>query len=360
MTAMEDNLEVHFCDLCSASVPQRDVEAGIAARLGDKVIGACCLRQLRGPAESKARVEVAPAAASRGTGSLATVVVTLAAVAGAAMFLDWRLTEELTGLTTRLESVATLADEQAERLPAIETRLAELPAATAFRGVEARFEEASEQRDGFAAGLTRSVDGMRERLTALSAQVDQVRDAQREQGADGRTITAELRALGRDLAVVLARTEAAVRTEPVAVAPVGKPAEPPAGTAALPAGVAAEVERLTDPDPGTRFEAVDKLIQSAHPATLEPLLGCATDADLFVRRLTIEGLRHFRQPPAVEALIAALSDDERIVRHAAFESLRKLTGADIEYDAEARVDQRRNAIRRWQQWWDTHRADFES
>ena len=52
---MEANAEpeVFFCDLCNTSVPQQDLDTGAAARTHDKIVGACCLTELRGDARDR-------------------------------------------------------------------------------------------------------------------------------------------------------------------------------------------------------------------------------------------------------------------------------------------------------------------
>ena len=126
----------------------------------------------------------------------------------------------------------------------------------------------------------------------------------------------------------------------------------------LPPELAHEVAKLKDSDPGTRFEAVDKLIESRNAVVIADLVAMTNDADLFVRRLTVEGLRDFHMPESVDALLTALADVEGIVRHTAYASLTKLTGQAIAFDPDGKRDERRTAQRRWQDWWDKNRATF--
>ena len=40
---MEDNVELHFCEICNESIPDGDIKAGTALAVKGKVIGGCCL-----------------------------------------------------------------------------------------------------------------------------------------------------------------------------------------------------------------------------------------------------------------------------------------------------------------------------
>lgn len=53
--AVEGNLEVFFCDLCHASVPQADLDSRVAVRINDKILGRCCVVEVCGSAAMPTR-----------------------------------------------------------------------------------------------------------------------------------------------------------------------------------------------------------------------------------------------------------------------------------------------------------------
>ncbi len=352
---MQDNLEVFFCDLCSASVPQRDLDTRVAPRFRGRVIGQCCLGELRGPAGAQA-----DGAPSR-VGVLGLGLVILAGIAGAAMFIDWRLSAEVSLLQGRLVGMEQSLGEQRDRLPRIEARLAEVSPTAAVERLRDDLQQlaaASVERE---ARLTGVVENAMGQCQQLGRQLGEVRDAQRQQADGLQAVAGEVRGLGRGLLEAVASRAPASAGEASAVEeapPVVADPEQAAPATALPADLARDVERLKDGDPGTRFEAVDRLIQSKAPAVAEVLVGMVNDSDMFVRRLTVEGLAEFKQAAVVAALVAALADPESIVRHTAYGSLRKLSGQDIPFDPEGAADERRASQRRWQQWWDKNKETF--
>jgi hypothetical protein len=352
---MEESLEVHFCDLCNASVPAAHLGSGEAVRLRGRVIGACCLGELRrAPAASTLAVSNRPASQAMGAVGLA---VLLLAVAGAAVFLDWRVTAE--------------ADRSAQRDLLLEQRLAiqqgSVDRVADVAGAAASASDlaaASRQIDQLAKAIAASEHRMMGTLesttahaAALARGVDRLADEQREHLGRFDRLQREMSSLGSEVAALAERPAAAVPVEGVARPPAA-PGDGAAAAPAMPQELAQLVAQLDDEDPGTRFEAVDKLIQSRNPVVVEPLARMVGDADPFVRRLTVEGLAEFRAAASVDALVLALADAEGIVRQAAYASLRTLTGQTIAFDPDGRAEDRRSGQRRWEEWWSKNRDVF--
>ncbi len=352
---MEDNLEVYFCDLCNTSVPQRDLDLGAAVRVKGRVLGSCCLGEVRGSSAAETRP-------GSKIGIAGAAVIMLAAVAGTAMFVDWRMAEEFGELQTQIRSLEGRLREDQNRLRDMEVRLGSTVTSRELAGVRDSVAQLGAGIGSSESTLRGSLDGATGRIDALSRRVEEFGEEQARQRSGVDSLRAELRQLGEELAAALARPR------PAPVEPSGFEEEPPmepAGAAVpaaekrgLPADLTHQIAKLKDADPGTRFEAVDKLIQSQNPAVLEELIQMTKDSDLFVRRLTVEGLRDFREPESVDALIESLADPEGIVRHTAYTSLQKLTGQNIAFDPEGKRDERRSAQRRWQDWWRKNRESF--
>lgn len=346
---VEQPFEVLFCDLCNTSVPLQDVERGAAVRVGDKTVGACCVQRIR-------PVEAPRAAPSGETRLLPVALMLLAAVAAATIFLDHRLVEETQALRTERAPLTQAVEAQGNRL----ITLTESMDASATRDQVAmvvdRLETGENTLREFQAAAALGSDRLQAAVEALHRRVDQVVAAI----PDHRPALEQLRTELRQQAVTLAELKAMPR-QPVPVAP--PPAEPVPATSS-PAGMAPalahHVQRLADPDPATRFEAVDELLRSREPSVREHLLPLAKDPDTFVRRLVVEGLREFRHASAVEALLTALGDPEEIVRDTAWRSLKELTGQKLPFEATASRDARGRAQARWQEWWDKNKASFGS
>lgn len=347
---MSTNLEVYFCDLCNQSVPQTDLESRRAMRVKGKVIGACCLPALRPAAGG--------GVAERRGGSGAAVlvaVVTLAGIAAAAAFLDWRMSDEVGELSARVASLEERVRHGQERLNGVEEAVTEVGARVDLDKVV-----------GQVAGLESRLDAVRASVDLRTSRLDEAlvaaADAEKTAFAEQRGAVAGLREsierLGGEVAMLRAMPRpapAAVAPDVVSPPPVAVPASAP--ESGLPAELQHHVAALSDADPGTRFSAVDKLLRSKEAKVLPALLPMAKDDNIFVRRLTVEGLRDFRSPDAVDALIVALSDVEPLVRVTANASLKVLTGQKFEFD-DASASTRAVSLRRWQEWWEKNRASF--
>ena len=357
---MQDELEVAFCDLCNTSVPLQDLEAGKAVRHGGKTIGACCLPALQRAGEPVATAKgPASAAAAPSDNRLLTVAfVLLAAVAAATIYLENRISERVDQARTSSREVLDQLDRSVNSQDDLLRGLDEAMAATAKQADLARVETAVAGIDGAIKDeMTRRravEDRQQTALGQVDARLQSLLDARAEQKQQlallqqqllQQSVTlAELRALPRP-----APKEASAET-PAVPAEVVAPGLPPE--------LQHQVARLGDPDPATRFEAVDELLRSKNADVREHLLPMAKDADTFVRRLTVEGLREFKHGSSVAALLVALGDTEEIVRDTAWRSLKELTGQKLPFEASASKEVRARMQRSWQDWWDKNQAGF--
>lgn len=343
--------EVYFCDLCNTSVPQQDLDSGAAARAQGRIVGACCLPELRGGAP----------AANRGEGRLLpAAVVLLAALAAATIFLDHRVTDEAHLARNEMEVVARTVRAHDERFADLERGL---DASARSAELDALNERIAGQKEALDAVEAKVVEALEEQARSVRSLRDEVL-AVRDSRPDYMPVLDRLQGRIAELASAVAELKAMPRPEPRdAMHDPDVPAssgDEVAREAGLPPELVHEVARLDDPDAGTRFEAVDDLLRSKNPAVLEHLLPMAQDADIFVRRLTVEGLRQFHSPAAVEVLLVALADPEEIVRDTAWRSLKELTGQNIPFEATGNEASRLRAQRRWQEWWERNKDTFGS
>jgi hypothetical protein len=339
-------VEVLFCDLCGTSVPVQDLERGLAVRQAGKLIGHCCLQQLRPQPDART--------ASGDARLLPVALLVLCAIAAATMFLDHRVGDEAQHQHTGTRDVKRTVEDQAAQLKTLSDSIEAGATRDQIAAVVDRIEAQERAVREFETGLQASQGKSQALLDELRGRLDALERSQ----PDYRPLFESLQAQLRQQTVTLSELKAM----PKAPAEQPKPMEQPVPDAApppgLPAQIAHQVQRLMDPDPAVRFEAVDELLRTKDPRVREPLLPLAKDADLFVRRLVVEGLREFKHGTCVEALITALADPEEIVRGTAWESLQKLTGQKIPFEANASRENRQRAQARWQEWWNKNKATF--
>lgn len=348
--------EVYFCDLCNASIPEQDIKSGSAAKVREKTIGACCLAEIRGRGASEPAT-----AAGGGAGWFAAGLVSLVAVAGATMFLDWRLSEESKQFASHLRSTTSDFDSIEQRLVALEKQLDRTLVDGSLDPVMARVGAIGDELSGLEERLVGSVRANATRLRDLGAQIQSLDNGQRDHVARIAELHGELRRVGGrvDELIVVAST-------PIEESPVDEPELEDPGVVgasadlppALPAALEKFIAQLSDADDGARFEAVDELLQSRDERVYPHVLPLASDPDPFVRRLVFEGLKDFRDPRSVDALILALEDPESLVRYTAHASLRGLTEQSMPFDPDAAAAKRASMVRRWQDWWKGQRAGF--
>ncbi len=351
---MEDNLEVYFCEICSESIPVKDLETGTARQVKGKVVGACCLAELAPKAD---RAGASPASLT------ALGVVFLAGLAAATIWLEYRVTSTAGELDGRLDTITTNVGSQNERWGSLEGQLEKFADKAGQSSINRRLAELQGALESIKTQLDRVGEDhadAKTRFEGLESGLSAVKKLGEESNPSLKAIGAEVQQLSREVAALAAMPRAAVKQpvvgdEPMEPAPVAKEAVRKDG---LPANLAHQVARLKDSDPGNRFEAVDQLIQSKDERVREHLLPMLKDPDLFVRRLTAEGLSGFKHVTTVDALIVALADPEGIVRHTAYTSLKKLTGQNIAFDPEASASARNSAQRKWRDWWSKNRATF--
>lgn len=346
------DLEVFFCDLCNTSVPARDLELGVAKRVKGRLLGACCTKEL---------LASVPSAEGRSHVPLATVVL-LAAIAGATVFLDRRIGDEIAGIGTRISGQveASLA-RHSDRLGNIEARVASSAEKADLGGVNERLGE-----------LQTRLGAVAEKAEVANAQADALKqnfgkiqeawsESQKAHEETTKRFEGSLRAIGDDLAALKAMPRSSSQSgesKPSSGDGAAPPMQPSAG--GLPRELQHHIDSLTDSDAGVRFQAVAALVDSKNPEVREPILKLVKDPDVFVRRQVFEGLRTFKHAASVEALLVGLSDPVEIVRHSAHQSLVALLGPKVVFDPNGSKEARGNAVRKWREYWDDNKKSFGS
>jgi HEAT repeats len=351
---MEENLEIYFCEICSESIPATDLASRAALEVKGKVIGPCCLNEVQRPQSGKA-AGMSPA------GLTALGAVVLAAIAGATIHLEWRLSDEISLLTTKVEEVeVNVASSGSRSLADLQRGLDGTMQKGELKPVLDRLDVVEGKVTGSEKALGMRLDVNSARLSGFEKKQDAIISGQGNLKSEIKEVTMEIMRLERDIAAAAAAPRGAIADastrEPRNVpSKDGDKAEPGTG---LPPALGHQVTRLKAGDAGDRFEAVDVLVQSKNVLALPHLLPMLKDEDAFVRRLTAEGLASFRDKTAVDALLVSMADPEGIVRHTAHASLRKLTGQSIAFDPDGSGSARSQSQRRWKDWWDKNRDKF--
>ncbi|MHC5062851.1 MAG: HEAT repeat domain-containing protein [Planctomycetota bacterium] len=343
---MNDELEVFFCDLCGTSVPATDLDRARAERMHGKIIGHCCLTDLRPNTN---------AGSTRGA-LMAGVLVLMVAVASLGIFVDWRLTDDAQVRRGEASRVMDMLRGQDDRLGSVEAQLLEVPASGDLEDLQRGSENLRDGLINLDQSLARSLDASDAKLQVLMESMGELRRAIDLQSARIADMQEQSDQALRDLSGLLAQPGSLSMASGPENSSFPNSAAGRGG--ALPEELARHLPALRDSDAGTRFEAVDELLQSGDEAVYDHILPLAKDPDPFVRRLVLEGLAGDRDITAVDTLLLALGDEESLVRYTAIASLKKLTGQSFPFDAEASADQRSAMEKRWTQWWSKNKADF--
>lgn len=121
-----------------------------------------------------------------------------------------------------------------------------------------------------------------------------------------------------------------------------------------------ELERLKSPDAGARFSAVVELGRLADPSAIPALAEVAiNDGDNYVRDFAVRVLGNFDVPAVIPYLIRALHDSDSLVASSANEGLVRITKRSFGFDRKATNEQRQEAIRKWEEWWEKNRESFK-
>ena len=369
-------MEVHFCDLCNESVPQRDLTEGRAFLRKGRVVCASCDVAMGGvaspsyadpPTETEA---TAPGAASGAPGLTHTHVHPAPAGAGLAMLLasmailltaavavllferldesGRNASQDISGLRTDIH--VGLAEMREDLSAGSEGRAAkDRLVATEIAGLLAREDSRVKAQAAASTRIVTSLDELAKKVEGLSGTATELARHDRQLSE----LAGSLAEIRTDVGLI-AQKVVELEERPIAIAPVQ--AEPDEPTAEQP-GWTALLEELKSPSSGARWSAVQALGDTADPAVAPHLVPMLADTDIFVRMATARVLGDLAAPAGVPALIDALEDQEASVREAAVVSLRSITGKNFKFDPTAGDSERSKRVKAWRDWW---RRDGES
>ncbi|MBL8860286.1 MAG: HEAT repeat domain-containing protein [Planctomycetes bacterium] len=373
----EQQMKVHFCDLCNESVPQADLDQGRAfIRKGRIVCATCEGIMSHAPATGSASAQTAdvapalPVAAgaggaqqsvshlqpivlrSSGGGGLWVALLGLVFTAGVMFVLDGRIQSIQRDATTAEKRI----DGNSNKLALLERSAGlsdEARRETDARN-DSRFDAQNKQHVQVleaVAKLRREQEENSARLASVTVLVNKHESRAGSGDVDFQKRIDELSArLAKSEDDMNALTERVLGIEnrPAVIVPVA--AEPAVEKPGEPAWHA-RIADLKHDSNSVRWEAVTGLGATKDLATVPYLTPMLKDLDVFVRMATARVLGEMLAKSAVSNLIDALEDSETAVREAAFIALRTITGKDLKFDPQAIDAERAKRVKAWREWW---------
>lgn len=296
-------MDIRFCDQCDASIPEDDVDRGVATRLEGRLLCSRCLPRAKRQRVLSFLIQPLALLAAAGLGAAGAV---------------WLLSPQIVELNTRVSALAARTQDRPAVDPSVVDALDRLGT------------------------LGRSLAQANEDLQSASAKRDQ------EMGAvinDCQTRMVDLAAEVREIREFLA---AAAADQP-AEAPEPTPAPGDADAEEPAAAPAVDVETwlpfAADPDAGVRLSALVALEPSRDPRVLLAAQAALIDSDAVVRAQAARMLADRDDQESVPALIDLLLDRNARVRVVAHRALETLTGLELSFDSADSEDTRKGAVK---------------
>jgi len=375
---MSANVDLHFCDLCGLSIPQKDLDSDLAKIINGKTVGVCCLALILDQKAGSVHHAASPKAAQKaqpgligaggkpafaggsaqGGGGLFPTAILLVALAAAAAFVEWRASDRSGRTRGEIRALSTKLDANDAALEALDAKVTSIPA----KSMEAKLLTLQAEADKLGQDILEikpaDNSALQSTLKELNLRLENL--AVRLASIEGRQSTLDRSMQGgfEDLAKEIGRmgSRSISSGEPSTKADSSNPngksstAEP---TLELPDDLAKDIKKLADPEAGVRWAAIDALLSKKDPRVVPHLVPTLKDEDPFIRRLTATGLGKLGDKRAIWPLFDAMSDSESIVRSAAYRSLVKLTkefGKSLAFDPDASKDKRKSALKKWKEW----------
>jgi len=385
-------MDLFFCDICNESVPQSDLERGMAFRRGERVVCAACDQAMSNEeeaAQETAGGEPAPAepvqdaaAPEEPTGVAAESAAEVSAPA------QKKSAGGGSGLTGCLIGVLFLllfgslaanallwveGDRARSSLKASVEALeqGDVTFNARFRDLQTNIARQSQEKDAYVRESLQSVTGtMDEKFVNLGSRLGRNENAVE---ALRQSTSEDRRALERDLkgatdaagvatkAVESTQENVGYLTDRVValeeVLEGGMTSDGGSDDGRQPSWVS-YLPELKDASAGNRWNAVTVLGDTEDPRVVPHLLPMLDDEDVFVRMATARVLGDLGSAAAIPGLINALSDGQAAVREAAVVALRLLSGKDFRFDPLGKEGDRNKAQSAWRKWWADNSEDL--
>jgi hypothetical protein len=393
-------MEIYFCDICNESVPDSDLQAGLAYRRKDRVICLSCDTAMGGHTDEGGEVPLAASVPGFAGGPFSVEAPPLAsgtmpispstplappavanpvapggAGAGGVFVGMLALVFAALGLWALLDRVEALGAEQRDGRRALEAdqREARRVHDTFVAGMGERILRAQQEvhdkeitlrvpLEGDIQSLTANLALSVEREAVAAGDVRALRGKlESQQAAGGKRLQGfqdTLIEVEKNLSFYKNRVielEENLRVLSAGGLAVGPGATTPSGATKTWTTYLPDLQHANG---GLRLEAVYALGEVGDSDVVPYLTPMLQDEDLFVRMATARMLDELGVKSAVPALIEALDDVQGAVREAAVVALRRITDENQGFNPVGSDVDRAKKLKAWRDWWKRKGDDF--
>ncbi len=357
--------EIFFCESCGRSISVPELAGGAVSVVASRLLCSGC-RPAAAPSPAGPPAAAAPPVSRRPGGALLVFSVVALLGAGAA-----GITLFVPGLRAPLEEKGLLSRTSKE--PAARTESARggaEEAATELRELRSAVERLSDAVGTLAARPP--APDLEARFAALETRLLEAARGDSEVIASLEGSVSDLRVL---LDGVREEVDAFKMLASVSLPSAGDedegprgggrdPSPDPPGPSEVPSAppaagnpdLARWIADLESADSGKRFTAIVELTRLRDPGAVSAIgRTLATDPDVYCRTESCRALGELRDYRGVPHLIAALRDRESMVALASAEALKQITKKSFGFTSKATPQERREATSRWESWWEKNK-----
>ena len=396
-------MDLFFCDICNESVPQSDLDKGMAVRRGERVVCAACDNAMSnededgagappaadepeqsdvqspepgGDAEEGAKEPESPPAVAASSGMDPAVGHAQGGSVGTRLrgCLTFVLVGGLAAAVTINAYLWVESDRRQLEVTDSIDLLSEADAASwkRFSDMQTSLSRQGQEKDTYMRESFETITGkIDEKFSNLGNRIGRLEnslEALRQSSAEDRRIL-EVGATEAKIAAGLAKsgvdsmkegldylTDRVIALEEVLEGGLAGASDADSGRR-QPSWYS-QLSELKDASAGNRWNAVTVLGDTGDSRVVPHLLPMLADEDVFVRMATARVLGDMGIPSAIPGLIDALSDGQPAVREAAVVALRVISGKDFRFDPLGKDADRRKAQGSWKKWWDENSEDL--
>ncbi len=350
-------MELYFCDLCQAAIPQDDITSRRVDPKGKRVVCVACDEAMgKSPStEGSAPSVVADEATQARRGGKRQALVTPGVAAALGIASIGLTLFAVVALLVRLESLARHWGAESERtsgkLQALEQRefgtrgfmvaeagrVTEEVLSAELGRIERMERQLTELRESLLGGEARSGVETEESRSTIKASLLTTGDG-----------LARVEELEQQILFLQSRIFEMGQVESLTPAPPEQAGDRPLP---LPQTLGELVARLQDSDPVERVGALYALAKVSDQGVVAHILPLLEDRDKYIRALAARSLERLDARSSVQSLLALLDDLDPDVRVAAVSALRAICEQQFLYDPRGPSDERAAAAARWREWW---------
>ncbi len=338
--------QLHFCEICEVSIPDKDLEDSLAVDLHGKALCHACLAKILTKVPNAVAGTPNKAKTDRALPFFLAFSLLLFCFLAGFWFLYSKMEDGFGAQRTIQEKLAGSMAAYEALLREPKDKVVE-PSQKGLGQLLEKIQEIQGTLSVLSVHIKKTGKAKSPSSEELPNQLRDIvqRQSALERGVFGleRKLTTALNGVSKELK--------ALRRKSLAV-----PSSAGAGgskivASDLPEKLGRFVDNLEDAEVSKRWTAVDELLGSGDKRVVAYLLPRLKDRDVYIRRHCAKGLGKLGDKKAVPALLDALEDPESVVRQAALKSLQLLAGRNFAFDPEASVASRKRALKVIRGWW---------